>query len=68
MPAASGQGLPEFSGEPFPNRPATLAPPGRELPDLGDPSQSMLSPAEEKRLGERIMREIREDRSYSDDA
>ncbi len=41
---------------------------GEGLPDLGDVSQSELSPLQERRLGESIMREIRADRSYSDDA
>lgn len=38
------------------------------LPDLGDVSQSVLSPQQERRLGESIMREIRADRSFYDDA
>lgn len=42
--------------------------PGQGLPDLGDVSQSELSPQLERRLGENIMREVRADRSYSDDA
>jgi beta-barrel assembly-enhancing protease len=37
------------------------------LPDLGDVSQSSFSPVQERRLGERIMREIRNDRSFYDD-
>ena len=41
---------------------------GQGLPDLGDVSQSEFSPVQERRLGEGIMREIRADRSYSDDA
>lgn len=41
---------------------------GQRLPDLGDVSQSEFSPLQERRLGEGIMREIRADRSYSDDA
>ena len=41
---------------------------GQGLPDLGDVSQSEFSPLLERRLGEGIMREIRADRSYSDDA
>ena len=41
---------------------------GQRLPDLGDVSQSEFSPMQERRLGEGIMREIRADRSYSDDA
>ena len=40
---------------------------GQGLPDLGDVSQSEMSPQMERRLGESIMREIRADPSYSDD-
>jgi predicted Zn-dependent protease len=38
------------------------------LPELGDVSQSDFSPLQERRLGESIMREIRADRSFYDDA
>lgn len=38
------------------------------LPDLGDASQATFSPPEERELGLRIMREIRADPSYLDDA
>jgi predicted Zn-dependent protease len=41
---------------------------GQGLPDLGDVSQSDMSPQTERRLGVSIMREIRADPSYSDDA
>ena len=41
---------------------------GQGLPDLGDVSQSDFSPIQERRMGDSIMREIRADRSYSDDA
>jgi len=41
---------------------------GQALPDLGDVSQSEMSPLQERRFGEGIMREIRTDPSYSDDA
>jgi len=37
------------------------------LPDLGDASQALFSPAIERRLGESIMERIRLDRSYLDD-
>ncbi len=40
---------------------------GQGLPDLGDVSQSELTPVQERSLGLGIMREIRADRSYSDD-
>lgn len=39
-----------------------------ELPDLGEVAQSDFSPLQERRLGESIMREIRADRSFYDDA
>ena len=40
---------------------------GQGLPDLGDLSQSEMSPLQERQLGESIMRQIRTDPSYSDD-
>lgn len=40
---------------------------GNELPDLGDASQSTISLAQERRLGESIMRQIRSSRAYLDD-
>jgi predicted Zn-dependent protease len=38
------------------------------LPDLGDVAQSGLTPLEERRIGESIMREIRVDRAFHDEA
>lgn len=38
------------------------------LPELGDVSAAAISPADERRLGESIMLEIRRDPSYLDDA
>jgi predicted Zn-dependent protease len=38
------------------------------LPDLGDVSQAGFTPLQERRLGEAIMRQIRADRDYYDDA
>ncbi|MGC3964498.1 MAG: M48 family metalloprotease [Rhodocyclaceae bacterium] len=39
------------------------------LPDLGDSSQAGLSPAQERKIGEQVMREIRfQDATYLDDA
>ncbi len=38
------------------------------LPELGEAAQAGFSAGEERRLGESIMREIRNDRSYYDDA
>jgi len=40
---------------------------GDDLPDLGDVSQGALSPAQERKLGESIMRQIRADPAYLDD-
>ena len=40
---------------------------GQTLPDLGDVSQSEMTPLQERRLGESIMQEIRSDPSYSED-
>lgn len=39
----------------------------QDLPDLGDASQSTLSPADEQRFGEVIMRQIRSSRGYLED-
>jgi predicted Zn-dependent protease len=41
---------------------------GQTLPDLGDSSQSELSPLQERRLGESIMQQIRADPAFSEDA
>jgi predicted Zn-dependent protease len=40
---------------------------GQSLPDLGDVSQSEMSPLQERRLGQSIMLEIRADPAYSED-
>jgi len=40
---------------------------GDELPDLGDVSQSALSPVQERKLGESIMAQIRSDPAYLND-
>ena len=37
------------------------------LPDLGDASSASLSDAQEKTIGNRIMREVRVDKDYVDD-
>jgi predicted Zn-dependent protease len=47
---------------------AAAAAAGDELPDLGDASQSVITPAQERKLGESIMRQIRADPAYLDDA
>jgi predicted Zn-dependent protease len=38
------------------------------LPDLGEASQASFSALEERRLGDEVMREVRADRTYYDDA
>jgi predicted Zn-dependent protease len=40
---------------------------GIQLPDMGDPSTAALSPDMERRLGDRIMRDIRRDPDYVND-
>lgn len=47
---------------------AAVRAPAQALPDLGDVAQSDFSPLQERQLGESIMREIRADPSYYDDA
>lgn len=39
-----------------------------DLPDLGDVSRSVLSSVQERRLGEEVMREVRRDRAFLDEA
>jgi predicted Zn-dependent protease len=41
---------------------------GDGLPDLGDVSQEMISPLQERQIGEQSMYQIRADKSYLDDA
>ena len=48
--------------------PAPLATDLPNLPSLGDTEREELSPIMERKLGEQIMREIRRDRDYLDDA
>lgn len=42
--------------------------PAQSLPDLGDVSQATLSSQQERRIGNEIMREIRADKDYLEDA
>ena len=42
--------------------------PGQKLPELGDSSQTIMSPAQERKLGEAIVREIRGGGGYLEDA
>ena len=69
----SGSGVPEtpgkssvYSGSGVPT-PATTAPYPQSLPDLGDESQSIATPAQERRLGESVVRQIRASGAYLDD-
>lgn len=51
--------------------PATVSPAlslAQNLPSLGDTERQELSPLMERKLGERVMREIRRDRDYLNDA
>jgi predicted Zn-dependent protease len=50
-----------------PPAPAQSLPSGPNLPDLGDSSQTEITPQVERRIGESIMREIRRDPAYVDD-
>lgn len=47
--------------------PTIIDAPTYELPDMGDPSTAALSPEMERRLGDRVMREIRRDPDYVPD-
>jgi predicted Zn-dependent protease len=48
--------------------PAVPLSPSQKLPDLGDSSQSIMSPAQERKLGESIVRQIRGGGGYLEDA
>ncbi|MCL6455607.1 MAG: M48 family peptidase, partial [Ralstonia pickettii] len=43
----------------LPKEPTVIDAPTYELPDMGDPSTASLSPEMERRLGDRVMRQIR---------
>ena len=67
---AQGSSGPRFG--PVPPAPSMPPPPSMvlqpaPLPDLGDSSMADLSPQNERRLGESVMREIRHDPQYLDD-
>jgi predicted Zn-dependent protease len=51
----------------LPNKNTVRTQPNLVLPDMGDPGGDALSPVDERRIGERIMREIRADPDYSND-
>ncbi|MCG6876955.1 MAG: M48 family metalloprotease [Betaproteobacteria bacterium] len=67
-PWVSAQNLPNL-GESAPRRYGVEAPPApaTNLPDLGESSQAALSAADEREIGESIMRDIRSDPEYIDD-
>ena len=67
VPAALSQGLPVFKSGPADSAPAPASGGTQNLPDLGDVAQAEMTPAQERRLGEQIMLEVRTDPSYSDD-
>jgi beta-barrel assembly-enhancing protease len=48
--------------------PAVPLAPSQKLPDLGDASQALMSPAQERKLGEAIVRQIRAGGGYLEDA
>jgi predicted Zn-dependent protease len=50
-----------------PPHPALTPAHAQRLPDLGDESQAMLAPAQERKLGESVMRQIRAQGGYMDD-
>lgn len=58
---------PEARSANLPSRNALQSQPTLVLPDMGDPGGDALSPLDERKIGEQIMREIRRDRDFSND-
>ena len=58
---------PEARSANLPSRNTLQSQPTLVLPDMGDPGGDALSPLEERKIGEQIMREIRRDRDFSND-
>jgi predicted Zn-dependent protease len=56
-----------FSGNPGGNASLRAPMSTQQLPDLGDGSGGTLTPQAERKLGERVMREVRSDPDYIDD-
>jgi beta-barrel assembly-enhancing protease len=56
-----------FSGNPGGNASLRAPMSTQQLPDLGDGSGGSLTPQAERKLGERVMREVRRDPDYLDD-
>ena len=58
---------PEARSANLPSRNTLQSQPTLVLPDMGDPGGDALSPLDERKIGEQIMREIRRDRDFSND-
>lgn len=58
---------PEARSSNLPSRNTLQSQPNLVLPDMGDPGGGALSPLDERKIGEQIMREIRRDRDFSND-
>lgn len=58
---------PEARSTNLPSRNTLQSQPTLVLPDMGDPGGDALSPLDERKIGEQIMREIRRDRDFSND-
>ncbi len=68
IPTLPSLGDPARPGAPAPGSSLPADQPLPNLPALGDAAGDDLSPGQERRLGEQIMREIRRERSVLDDA
>ena len=64
--ATASEPLPVFGNAPKAPEPPPVFTPQR-LPDLGDASQAGLSPAQERKLGEAVMRQLRASGGYIND-
>lgn len=66
-PQGQALALDNFAVPPAPASPQTPPPDFASLPDFGDPSGALISPAEEKSLGEEFMRSVRSEVTLIDD-
>ena len=64
---AGGTSLPEFGTVRPAPAPVVPAPSATSLPDLGDAAQADFSPAQERKLGETIIRQLRASGAYMND-
>ena len=64
---AGGTSLPEFGTVRPAPAPVVPAPSATPLPDLGDAAQADFSPAQERKLGETIIRQLRASGAYMND-